>query len=1429
MGASAEKDRVRRWRTRVLQSGRKAARKLAVWTLILLAVLLVLGAGLVAFAHIFPQAFAPALLSAAQKTAGLTIEDFSLSPLSILKFRLAGGKTTLSDPGSGLQLARARAFAVTLDLSGILRRRIAVDDLYLSEPRATLSLADDGSVSLGGMNLSGGESSRWKTALERTVVEDGAVVLTFPPDFSMPPLTVDGISAGFALPLLGTALDAKARVLWAGREGAVRISGKGSGKDYGVSFALSNIPLNGLTIPGDPEAFPDIPVSGSLSASGVIRQNAEKDLSGKLAFSFTGLCLNNRNAPDGKVLADPFSGSASFSYSPKLGLQTSGNVKELALAFSRFSGRFSLAAAPDADLSYAVSLSGKDFAWQDYRPYLTSFLEPETGRWLTERLADAQISNVQVFLRGPLTPADPAGGGPVFLRTSADVSGVTLWASEGTEPIRDIEGKLLFFTEHMEGHDLSARAPGAEVAGGDLSIIYGTLPGTPMRLSVKGRAETETLWPWVQSLVLPEGFLSRMGLSGPADVSFSWTTDLDGGGQDDFQTGVDARGMTVCFEKGGEHPLNLTGAEGRCEITPREVAFSGLTVHLADASATADGVFGTDDRTATNLSVAASGLNAVLPTYADPLHPIRAWLPKSINGRINLRKEASTEGVRPLRIPFVLTDEKRKTLSGELAFLSPGWSLSGVEGGLGAFFIKGNVGSNENGKIAVSINPPGLAAPFGRAQLEVTERSASLSASAGQLRLDEWNLWRIPEECRELFAWTNDRMGRPGTGDLPFRTMSVTASSSLVQVSEELAAPFSLAGMVHFGPELVLDAPRMSFGPRNLSFTYRSSDRKEQVRLTGRGGALPEYAALGRWAAGLAPRDPGGKGRELAATIVLANVTAPGVSAGSYTANVLFAPSASGYKLSATAGVNGSDLKVAARQNAGKLSISLDSHRLDLMAAAAAARALENPRPGPRAGQGKADLTVNVDKLGFSSDLAGPCAAKAALSWDSAGYRADVSRFLLFSLEGKATYAVAGDRGSLRLTLSELLLPDLLKRAKAAARTRGLDFAANGNGNHLSALDFTVDAPQVKGADGSVVPLSAAGTAVYSPGRVSVEANRFALGPQKGSVSVSTSENDLRIRGDFSFVDFQALDELINGKPAPEPEGGEKDRRGKKVAFAWDPPDRSIELSLSADTLKFWRTSFEDLRLDGRISPDRAVVSDLSWSKKKKQVFSLTGNMDRDSAGWWGYTAEAQFQDLGDVTKLLVSRQYKAKEHFPIQGGETAARITGTMQRGPDGLWIPLGTITFESKEGTIDVGGRFLMVLAALSPQNYLRAIAGERTELSGKGAVFKNMKGVLDYDGDKVTVSEFIFESPSLRYVADGTVDLEAYTENLHICMQPFESLNKIISYTPMLSWVLLNRDGAIFETCFRAEGDIGSPKVYALPQSMIPTRLQDLFDRK
>jgi hypothetical protein len=267
-------------------------------------------------------------------------------------------------------------------------------------------------------------------------------------------------------------------------------------------------------------------------------------------------------------------------------------------------------------------------------------------------------------------------------------------------------------------------------------------------------------------------------------------------------------------------------------------------------------------------------------------------------------------------------------------------------------------------------------------------------------------------------------------------------------------------------------------------------------------------------------------------------------------------------------------------------------------------------------------------------------------------------------------------------------------------------------------------------------------------------------------------------------------------------------------------------MEIKAQRLKFLQAQFESLHFSGRSSPGEAAIDEFSWHKGKEQVFQLSGKLEKDSPERWQGSIRAWFEELGDVTGLFASGSQGEKGRFPIEGGRTSLRMEGELLQNKEGLYEPKGLLRFSSQEGRIGRQKGLLLLLGVLSPDNYLRLLAGQRTDLAGQGIVFEEMDGDIFLDGSLATVNSFVLQGPSLRYLATGSVDLENHLQDLKICMQPFRTLDSIVGMTPGLNWILQGGAGAVFETCFQAKGDMDEPRIVPIPKSMIPTGLRDLF---
>ncbi|MFP4475035.1 MAG: hypothetical protein ACLFOY_05710 [Desulfatibacillaceae bacterium] len=432
-------------------------------------------------------------------------------------------------------------------------------------------------------------------------------------------------------------------------------------------------------------------------------------------------------------------------------------------------------------------------------------------------------------------------------------------------------------------------------------------------------------------------------------------------------------------------------------------------------------------------------------------------------------------------------------------------------------------------------------------------------------------------------------------------------------------------------------------------------------------------------------------------------------------------------------------------------------------------------------------------------------------------------------MPGKGVWRLGEKRHELDFDMESLrpanVLADIREMVNQAMRTPA------GNGAPDSGVDSVVFDV---GADKAVVPgiedmpLHVRGEVVFTEAGYDVKDGRVQWGEQAGGLLLSDSEERLHVRGDFEFLYMAPWTEVLREYrkiiygPAPD---GDREVLDQRLVFSYDPPDKTLSLDVAAARLRFLETEFDGLTFKGDLGPDIIKVAELAWNKEGVNAFTARASLYPVSENRWEGNAWASFTDLGDVLAMILGK--KDGGTFPIKGGETEVNSDLALVSDKPHVWWPDANVRFVAKNGTMDKGGVAVIILAALSPYSYLRAMVGARSELEGQGMVFDTMEGEFDLVRNRADVESFVFDGSLVRYVARGEIQIEDRTQDLVICMQPFDWLNSIIRHAPGLNWLLLNENDALIEACFRADGSINDPDITPLPASLVPTRIGDLIE--
>ena len=195
-------------------------------------------------------------------------------------------------------------------------------------------------------------------------------------------------------------------------------------------------------------------------------------------------------------------------------------------------------------------------------------------------------------------------------------------------------------------------------------------------------------------------------------------------------------------------------------------------------------------------------------------------------------------------------------------------------------------------------------------------------------------------------------------------------------------------------------------------------------------------------------------------------------------------------------------------------------------------------------------------------------------------------------------------------------------------------------------------------------------------------------------------------------------------------------------------------------------------------------------------------------------TPKAKDQDLrktliclSDFTDI-VSGQFSLDGD--VSGKGRAEALAGSLN----------GAMQFEAKNGRIDRYGLLSKIFTVLSPTGILRI-----PELTKQGFSYHTVKATGELKEGKITVKEGLMDASSTDLMFNGEIDLIGRKIDATVLVVPFKTLDRIISFIPLVRYVLAGRLVAI---PVRVTGDLDDPDVTPFSPSAVGAGLLDTVRR-
>lgn len=226
--------------------------------------------------------------------------------------------------------------------------------------------------------------------------------------------------------------------------------------------------------------------------------------------------------------------------------------------------------------------------------------------------------------------------------------------------------------------------------------------------------------------------------------------------------------------------------------------------------------------------------------------------------------------------------------------------------------------------------------------------------------------------------------------------------------------------------------------------------------------------------------------------------------------------------------------------------------------------------------------------------------------------------------------------------------------------------------------------------------------------------------------------------------------------------------------------------------------SLEEARMEYSLEKGVLSLSDISSSGKTGSVQGfLATDLSRVLSFDLGFSLfDASIEDLLDA--------FSQRQDW-IRG---AMDLNGRL-RGENGLIN--GTVNLVAKNGRLKKYALSSRIFALL---NVYKIVQSQDIELTSKNFPYNVIAGTFRIEDNVMRFDDFYLDSNSLQLSAVGEYSLATREIDAVLGIQPFETIDKIISWIPLVGWVLTGENGRLLVVSLNVTGQIDDPTVQIAP---------------
>jgi uncharacterized protein involved in outer membrane biogenesis len=153
------------------------------------------------------------------------------------------------------------------------------------------------------------------------------------------------------------------------------------------------------------------------------------------------------------------------------------------------------------------------------------------------------------------------------------------------------------------------------------------------------------------------------------------------------------------------------------------------------------------------------------------------------------------------------------------------------------------------------------------------------------------------------------------------------------------------------------------------------------------------------------------------------------------------------------------------------------------------------------------------------------------------------------------------------------------------------------------------------------------------------------------------------------------------------------------------------------------------------------------------------------------------------------------------------------------------GSVGVHLEKGVIN---KFNILSKVFSILNVSQLLDFRLPDMVSSGMPYNRIDGNFSFNDGSVSTSDLSINSPSMNISVVGKSDIVKEDIDLTIGVQPFQTVDKIVSRIPIVGWILTGRDRRLLVTYYEAKGKWDDPKVSAIPITSLSRGVFNIFKR-